>query len=139
MRRGFTLIELLVVIAILGLLVAAFAPDIYNSLMGGQKAADKRHLQRLYEWMILYEQKHKTLPRGTGSKFVLDLWVPSYEPLVPDDPAPTVSGHLALDLLACEGSHLLEEQTSFVYAFSGPVRAGPFPVAVLPEEPEAAG
>jgi prepilin-type N-terminal cleavage/methylation domain-containing protein len=74
-RAGFTLIELLVVILILGLLVAAFAPDIFGAQQRAEKAADQANLKWHYQQFIEYNTRYRSLPRGSGHKFVLDPWV----------------------------------------------------------------
>jgi prepilin-type N-terminal cleavage/methylation domain-containing protein len=72
---GFTLIELLVVIAILGLLIAAFAPDIFGARLTARLAADQANLGWHYKQFTIYEQKYDKLPPKTGHKFVLAPWV----------------------------------------------------------------
>ncbi len=74
-RAGFTLIELLVVIAILGILYAAFAPDIFGARQNAEKAADQANLRWHYQQITLYQQQYKALPHGSGYQFVLDPWV----------------------------------------------------------------
>ncbi|MCC7536349.1 MAG: hypothetical protein IT379_09055 [Deltaproteobacteria bacterium] len=63
--------------------------------------------------------------------FVLQLRVPSYDPIGPT--ARVVTGHFALDLLAMD--EMPERaQTYFLYAFSGEEMAGPIRAAILTED-----
>lgn len=72
---GFTLIELTVVIFIIGLLFAAFAPDIFGMIGRGTKAANQANLKWHYSQLLEHNQRLKRLPKGSGHKFVLSPWV----------------------------------------------------------------
>ncbi|MEC7585096.1 MAG: type II secretion system protein [Planctomycetota bacterium] len=72
---GFTLIELLIVVSIIGLLAAAFLPDLLSSKASANVAADGANLSQQYKWLETYKQKLKRYPSAGGHKFLLDLWV----------------------------------------------------------------
>jgi hypothetical protein len=61
------------------------------------------------------------------------LTVPSYDPIPDGEKNPVVTGHFALDLLQL-GVVPDQPQTLFVYAFSGEVMEGPFPIALISEK-----
>ena len=75
LQAGFTLIELLVVIGIIGLLAAAFLPDIIGSRLTANIAADSANLSKHYSWLTNYKTRLKHYPTEGGHKFVLDTWV----------------------------------------------------------------
>lgn len=70
---------------------------------------------------------------------VVELAVPTTEPVDTSGDAPVATGYFALDLCTLE-ELTSTPQTYFIYAFSGEVMAGPFPTAFvkLPEGWEAA-
>lgn len=74
---GFTLIELLIVVSIVGLLAAAFLPDLLAGRETANIAADSKNLQQHYQWLEIYKgpQKVGHLPTEGGHKFLLDGWV----------------------------------------------------------------
>lgn len=63
----------------------------------------------------------------------LVLKVPTWDPIPEGGAAPVVTGHFALDLFAA-GGMAVRPQTVFVYAFSGEILEGPFPVALISED-----
>ena len=68
-----------------------------------------------------------------GGAGVIPLRVPSYAPLEGGLEQPLAVGHFALDLLRTRGMPDAP-QTYFIYAFSGPVLAGPVPTAFVTPE-----
>ena len=62
---------------------------------------------------------------------LLAISVPSFDP-VGEGNSPTVTGSFNLDLLNVPGV-VPDEQTYFLYAFSGKSMAGPVPVALVSE------
>lgn len=76
---------------------------------------------------------------ATGARrpapLVLRLQVPSHDPIDPAAKAPVVTGHFAVELRGQGGGDELAAQTSFIYALSGQVLAGPAVVALVdPQE-----
>lgn len=74
---GFTLIELLIVVSIIGLLAAAFLPDIIGSKEAANVGADAANLRQQYQWLQSYMSptKEGRPPSEGGHKFLLSVWV----------------------------------------------------------------
>jgi prepilin-type N-terminal cleavage/methylation domain-containing protein len=84
-ESGFTLIEILVVIGILGLLIAAFAPDIFGSRVRANIAADAANLRWHYQQFQEYSIARKgKLPSGTGHRFIFGPWMAKQVEHVPE-------------------------------------------------------
>jgi hypothetical protein len=67
---------------------------------------------------------------------LLRLAVPSFRPLTTAGNETIATGYFTLDL--CQMANLTTPQTYFIYAFAGPILAGPFPTAFV-RIPPAAG
>jgi prepilin-type N-terminal cleavage/methylation domain-containing protein len=72
-RRGFTLIELLAVMAIIAILAAFLIPKIPEAIDRANVTACTKNLQDIYGGLMLYNQKHKDLPKEGGAKFIAAL------------------------------------------------------------------
>jgi hypothetical protein len=69
----------------------------------------------------------------TGRWSVVELRVPSYDPINAESENPVVTGFFAFDLMK-EAPHLAAiPQTYFIYMFSGEILEGPIPSALVPE------
>jgi prepilin-type N-terminal cleavage/methylation domain-containing protein len=72
-RRGFTLIELLAVILIISILVVFLVPRIPEAIDSARVTACKKNLQDIYSGLLMYDTKHKDLPKEGGAKFIATL------------------------------------------------------------------
>jgi prepilin-type N-terminal cleavage/methylation domain-containing protein len=70
---GFTLIELLAVILIISILMFFLLPKIPEAMDQAKVTACKKNLQEIYGGLLLYETKHKDLPKEGGAKFIASL------------------------------------------------------------------
>ncbi len=69
-RRGFTLVELLAVILIISILMVYLLPKIPEAIDQARVTACKKNLQEIYGGLVMYETKHKDLPKEGGAKFL---------------------------------------------------------------------
>jgi prepilin-type N-terminal cleavage/methylation domain-containing protein len=69
-RAGFTLIELLAVILIISILMVFLLPKIPEAIDQARVTACKKNLQEIYGGLMIYESKHKDLPKEGGAKFI---------------------------------------------------------------------
>lgn len=63
-NRGFTLVELLVVIAIIGILMGMLMPALNTVREAGRATSCKANLHNIGLALLVYEEKHKSLPCG---------------------------------------------------------------------------
>jgi len=70
LRAGFTLIELLAVILIISILMVFLLPKIPEAIDQARVTACKKNLQEIYGGFVMYETKHKDLPKEGGAKFI---------------------------------------------------------------------
>jgi prepilin-type N-terminal cleavage/methylation domain-containing protein len=68
-RGGFTLIEMLAVMAIILILMTFLVPRIKTAIDQSKITACRANLAQLYQQLLVYDQKHGDLPRGSGVKF----------------------------------------------------------------------
>ena len=68
-RSGFTLIELLAVMAIILILITFLLPRITTAIDQGKVTACKANLIELSRQLLVYDQKHGDLPKGSGVQF----------------------------------------------------------------------
>jgi len=73
LRAGFTLVELLAVILIISILMVFLLPKIPEAIDAARVAACKKNLTGIYEGLVMYDTKHKDLPREGGAKFIAAL------------------------------------------------------------------
>jgi prepilin-type N-terminal cleavage/methylation domain-containing protein len=69
LRAGFTLIELLAVILIIGILMTFLLPKIPEAIDAARVTACKKNMQEIYSGLLMYDNKHNDLPKGSGVKF----------------------------------------------------------------------
>jgi prepilin-type N-terminal cleavage/methylation domain-containing protein len=69
LRAGFTLIELLAVILIIGILMTFLLPKIPEAIDAARVTACKKNLLEIYSGLLIYDNKHGDLPKGSGVKF----------------------------------------------------------------------
>ncbi len=70
LRAGFTLIELLAVILIISILMVFLLPKIPEAIDQARVTACKKNLMEIYSGLLMFEAKHKDLPKEGGAKFV---------------------------------------------------------------------
>ncbi len=70
LRAGFTLIELLAVILIISILMVFLLPKIPEAIDQARVTACKKNLTEIYSGLLIYETKHKDLPKEGGAKFI---------------------------------------------------------------------
>ena len=68
-RGGFTLIELLAVMAIILILITFLLPRITTAIDQGKVTACKANLIEIFKTLLVYDQKHGDLPKGSGVQF----------------------------------------------------------------------
>jgi prepilin-type N-terminal cleavage/methylation domain-containing protein len=69
LRAGFTLIELLAVILIIGILMTFLLPKLPEYFDHARVLACKKNMQEIYSGLLMYDNQHGDLPRGSGVKF----------------------------------------------------------------------
>jgi len=69
-RAGFTLIELLAVILIISILMVFLLPKIPEAIDSANVTACKKNLSEIYGGLLMYDTKHKDLPKEGGAKFI---------------------------------------------------------------------
>jgi prepilin-type N-terminal cleavage/methylation domain-containing protein len=72
-RAGFTLIELLAVILIIGILMTFLLPKIPEAIDRTEVVACKANLSEIYKGLLIYNDKHRDLPKQSGVKFFASL------------------------------------------------------------------
>jgi general secretion pathway protein G len=65
-RKGFTLIEVLVVITIIGMMIAFFAPKLFNFSDKGREVAVKAAMHSIHLGVEAYNMENETYPVGTN-------------------------------------------------------------------------
>lgn len=70
---GFTLVELLAVILIISILMFFLLPKIPEAIDQARTTACKKNMQEIYSGFLIYETKHKDLPKQSGAKFIASL------------------------------------------------------------------
>ncbi len=73
LRAGFTLVELLAVILIISILMVFLLPKIPEAIDAARVTACKKNLQEIYSGLVMYDTKHKDLPKDGGAKFIAAL------------------------------------------------------------------
>ncbi|MBL8860622.1 MAG: prepilin-type N-terminal cleavage/methylation domain-containing protein [Planctomycetes bacterium] len=70
LSAGFTLIELLAVILIISILMFFLLPKIPEAMDQANVTACKKNLGEIYSGLVMYNTKHKDLPKEGGAKFI---------------------------------------------------------------------
>ena len=73
LTAGFTLIELMAVILIIGILAVALLPMVGDAVDGAETEACKQNMRKMYQGMLTYKTKFKTVSPESGVRFFADL------------------------------------------------------------------